>query len=510
MFPEITVRVGDQDILYVPKEDASTSENSATPASPDTASSPTIGIAVTTRNRPEVFERFLVEHEKFCPPNVRLAVVDDASSKPLVKTGQPWPEVMEHRFERNVGIAKAKNKCIELLMAMGVEHLFIFDDDTWPIAKNWWEPYVNHPEPHFCYLFKDIGPGGKPIPNKPRTIYDSRLMFAYDMPRGCMLYLHRSVVERVGGYRPEFGVWGWEHTEYSERIHNAGLTLCRFQDVKDSDKLLWCADQNLGRDLPGFKRSVPDQTRRTEMAKNQKVYEQFKGTSDYVEYRELPNLVLTSCLNRVKDPQRKTAPALTPENFKAWERSLKGALPVVLHDFEPGERALSQPAPRGWRRAAFGANPYIQRWVNAYQALRHLPAKWVWCTDGTDVTMLREPWDEMEPGVLYIGYEPKVIGIPWMVKGHPAYREWIDANGGELLLNAGVVGGEHAIVMEFCHDLAAEGLEVDHTGYYGDMAAINKLLRSPKWEGRWKTGPLVVSLFKHDDTHNAWSWWKHK
>lgn len=469
-----------------------------------------IGIAVTTHNRPQVLEKCLEHIDKFTDTDYVLHVVDDASTPASTHTkGAPGSL---YRFETNVGIARAKNKCLELLMqGVEVEHLFVFDDDTYPITTGWWEPYAEHTEPHLCYLFKDIARSGRVLPDKPKTVYDDGTMYALAQPRGCMMYFHRSVIERVGGYRPEFGIWGWEHVELSERIFHAGLTLCKFQDIKGSDKLLHCLDETWGRGIPGYKRSLPDRVRISELARNNKVYEQFEGSSDYVEYRDLPNLVITSCLTQVQDPQpsRRTAPKLTPADFAAWERSIKGALPVVLHDIPHGHKSLPQPTPRGWKRAASGLNPYVQRWVNAYQFLRHSPARWVFCTDGTDVVMLREPWREMEQGKLYLGWEPKVVGDVWLAQHHAAYRDWIDANGGLPLLNAGVCGGDHATVMEFAHDVATEGIEVDHTRYAGDMAALNKVAYSEKWRGRVVTGPIVTTVFKQNE-RNTWSWFKHK
>ena len=42
------------------------------------------------------------------------------------------------------------------------------------------------------------------------------------------MYQQRRVVERVGGMDERFGAGGHEHAEYSQRIHNAGLTPAAF------------------------------------------------------------------------------------------------------------------------------------------------------------------------------------------------------------------------------------------------------------------------------------------
>src|SRR5690606_11244947 len=79
-----------------------------------------IGIGITTRNRPEALKTTLENVRKHFPPGARLVVVDDASEKPV-------PEA-DFRFPRNVGIARAKNKCLKMLQ--DCEHLFLLDDDV--------------------------------------------------------------------------------------------------------------------------------------------------------------------------------------------------------------------------------------------------------------------------------------------------------------------------------------------------------------------------------------------
>ena len=103
----------------------------------------TIGIAITTRNRRDIFQKTYAEIKRFAPSNSVLVVVDDASSVPC-------PEAT-FRFEQNVGIARAKNKCFELLYKAGCEHFFLFDDDCYPKCEDWYRPYVESREPHLNY-----------------------------------------------------------------------------------------------------------------------------------------------------------------------------------------------------------------------------------------------------------------------------------------------------------------------------------------------------------------------
>jgi glycosyltransferase involved in cell wall biosynthesis len=181
-----------------------------------------IGVGVTTRNRPDVLAQALEAWEKYLPDGAEFVIVDDASDEPA--------KGATYRFEQNVGVARAKNKCMELLTDRGVEHLFLFDDDTFPITADWWKPYVASPEPHLMFAWGDIH-------------YQVDGLIGYQWPKGCMLYAERRVLDRVGGMDPVFGLWGCEHMSWSDRIHNAGLTTCRYQDVPDSHELIRSLDR---------------------------------------------------------------------------------------------------------------------------------------------------------------------------------------------------------------------------------------------------------------------------
>jgi len=454
-------------------------------------SSPKMGVAITTHNRADVAAR-CVEAVLLNSPGAYVVVVDDASSEPFVPVGGAHL----HRFDQQQGIAKAKNKCIELLFDAGVEHMFLLDDDCWPTNPSWLSKYADHPEPHLCFLFKDRNNRGH-ILDTPRTTYDDGTMWAQDHPRGCLLYLHRSVVEKVGGYRPEFGIWGNEHVEYSRRIFNAGLTLQPFQDVCGSSEFVYSLDaEPSGHD--GFMRSVPEKVRLAELARNDITLAKFIDSDDFVEFRSLPNVMLTSLFTSSIDPQRNKKWAADPALIEPWRKSIVGAESVVLHD--------ELPEAPGFVKMPSGHIAYVQRWCAYYQYLRDHPARWVFCTDGSDVTMLNPPWDELEQGKLYVGYEPTIVGIPWMIDRHPEHRDWVLNNGGRMLLNCGVVGGDHATVLEFCHDMAAENLAKQSVF---DMGSFNKIAYSDKWNHRLVTGPKVTTLFKQKESNN-WSWFQHK
>lgn len=144
--------------------------------------------------------------------------------------------------EGHQGVAVNKNTGIELLMDQQVQHLFLCDDDTWPIHEMATKEHINLGLPHsmVCWGLSRL------LPRKdPQAAYAT-----WKWPRGVMLYTHCAVIEHVGGMVEDFGFGGHEHAEWSRRIHQAGLTPASFvtpalyaNDNGRGARLLWnCED----------------------------------------------------------------------------------------------------------------------------------------------------------------------------------------------------------------------------------------------------------------------------
>src|SRR5690554_8236560 len=65
--------------------------------------------------------------------------------------------------------------------------------------------------------------------------------------------------------------------------------------------------------------------------------------------------------------------------------------------------------------------------------------------------MLRDPFREMEDGVLDTGFENATLRNSWMLKNHPdsKLQEFMRENPNMQLLNAGLLGGSRELVMGF-------------------------------------------------------------
>lgn len=474
---------------------------------PENMASSRIGIAITTHNRPDVLKRAIEQHMKHLPSGALVVVIDDGSSPAaIVPNG-----VKLVRHDQSLGIVASKNASLTALVDTGCEHLFLWDDDAWPIADNWHLPYIESPEPHLAYQFLDLA--GRNKLNDLSVLYRDDQHVAYTGQRGVMLYYHRSAIETVGGFDPVYGRGMYEHSDLALRIHNAGLTTWAYSDVVGSEKLIHSLDEH-----ESVERSVPRPDRQALVERNVKIHNERRDTgfTGYVEYRQQRDVVITTLLTSQPDPQRGSRMQPDPTALTTWAKSIRGADAIVLAD------QLTS-APGGAQLVTVpdvAMNVYFRRWLHIWQHLRdHSEYRFVWCTDGTDVEMLREPWEEMQPGKVYVGSEPKTYADTWAKQNHPEriYQEFIEAYRNDVMINAGLLGGTRADVMAFAHGIIRLYYRIESYRFWkkekagaavGDMLAFGIVAQS--FADRLVTGPLVHTVFKTDGIGKEAAWWKHK
>jgi len=467
-----------------------------------------IGVAITTHNRADVLTKALAEHEKHRPAGSVFVVVDDGSKQPV--TVPDWVKLV--RNDVSQGIVSAKNACLRALMDAGCQHLFLWDDDAWPVSDGWHHPYIDSPEPHLAYQFLDLA-GPRKLKDITILHQDARHV-AYSGQRGVMLYYRRDVIEKIGGFDWVYGRGMYEHSDLAMRIYHAGLTSWAFADVSGSEKLIYSMDEH-----EAVIRSVPAADRDALVKRNAEIHNRRRhaGYTAYVPLIEPVNVVLTSMLTEAPDPQRGTRLQATPDMLAAWAKSIKGGKAVILADHLDAAPAGAEIA----KVHPSNQNPYFLRWLHVYGWLRdHPETEWVWATDGTDVEMLAEPWGHMEPGKLYVGSEHKTLADKWMLSNHPAshLQAFLKENSHRLMLNAGLVGGDRQTVMAFAHDMVKDWHSLASRRFWnveragnevGDMAAFNFVAYS-KWAEKIETGPRINTVFKTEGVGREYAWWRHK
>lgn len=474
---------------------------------PARSSSARIGIAISTHNRAKVLKSTLEQHQKHLPAGALVVIVDDGSKPAAVVPDG----VQLIRHEQSLGIVAAKNASLLALMDAGCEHLFLWDDDTWPIADNWHLPYIESPEPHLAYQFLDLA-GPKKLKDMAVLHRDDRHV-AYTSQRGVMLYYHRSAIEKVGGFDPIYGRGMYEHGDLAQRINNAGLTTWAYADVTGSEKLIYSLDEN-----EAVERSVPQLDRVQLVKRNCGIFNGRRDTgyTGYADYRPRKNLVLTTLLTSRLDPQRGVHMKADSSVLSNWAASIRGADAIVLADKLDSSPAGCQLV----RVPDIDMNPYFRRWLHIYHFLREHPEyTHVWCTDGTDVEMLHEPWETMEQGKVYVGSEPTLYADAWARKSHPekVYQDFIQAHGKDVMLNAGLLGGNREDVMAFAQGIVRLYYRIESYRFWnmekggkavGDMLAFGVVAKS--FGSRVVTGPQVHTVFRSEGMGKELAWWRHK
>lgn len=235
-----------------------------------------IGIGITTKNRVEQLEKTVATYRKYSQGlDIFIHVVNDGGA-----SIDNWKELGIDAYTENLesrGIPIAKNQNLtELMEHQNIDHIFLSDDDTYPIAEGWSEIFIELPERHSMYIFQTLG-------NQTRGITlrgsDGNLGW-YDHVRGCLLYYYRGVIESVGGFDPIFGAGMYEHTDLSDRIHAFGITKHPYNAPLNGGEYIYCLDQDQAI------ASTFDQTLRNKMIRlNRPLKVRRRGKRIFVDWR---------------------------------------------------------------------------------------------------------------------------------------------------------------------------------------------------------------------------------
>lgn len=157
-------------------------------------------------------------------------------------------------------------------------------------------------------------------------------------------------------------------------------------------------------------------------------------------------------------------------------------------------------------------NPYFQRWINIEKCLEeNKDIDKVFCVDAGDVLMLKNPFEELIDGVIYIGTQNEKVGTLWLIYNHNSYPEidFINLYRDHKLLNAGILGGDREVVLDYVKEinrLRAETKKAHRS--LTDMCIFN-IVGWTKFKSKMVIGKMVNTNFGEFET-NETSWFKHK
>lgn len=140
---------------------------------------------------------------------------------------------------KKIPVSANKNNVLAMCYDAVAQHIFIVDEDCYPIDKDWHLLYINSGLNHACWNFNRLRLGTRlfnDTKNNPHMCWD------YETPNGCMLYFKREVINTIGGWDTDFKGYGYEHVNLSDRIFNVGLSPARYVDIPNSSHLFALSD----------------------------------------------------------------------------------------------------------------------------------------------------------------------------------------------------------------------------------------------------------------------------
>jgi GT2 family glycosyltransferase len=201
-----------------------------------------IGVAIVTYNRQPYFEKCLQALNENRRDVSAVVVVNDGT--PYAGWLKPdWvTSVIQHPVNKSVGVAK--NQAMRALVQLGMEHIFIMEDDMILKSPDVFNKYIETAMISGIYHlnFALHGPANvREGKANPRQIVDYGTVKVCLYPHcvGSFSYFHRGIILNVG-YHDERFKNAWEHVEYTYRVIKKGLhpPFWWFADIEVSDEYI--------------------------------------------------------------------------------------------------------------------------------------------------------------------------------------------------------------------------------------------------------------------------------
>lgn len=190
-----------------------------------------IGIGILSFNRLESLIHLIESIRKYTDLNKTTVFVSDESTDN--KTWQ-WlkdqKDIVAFHNER-CGIAVNSNRILRCLKRF--KYKILLNDDVEILKPGWDDFYFKmmnrYNLKHFCYRQKGIYGAS-------RKIQANGLVKTDDKPHGAVMAIHDDAFKKVGYFDENFGVYGFEHVDYSNRIARACHNRPGYFDVGNADQ----------------------------------------------------------------------------------------------------------------------------------------------------------------------------------------------------------------------------------------------------------------------------------
>jgi len=206
---------------------------------------PHLGIAITTRNRPKMLKLCLEHFAHFRRKHfVRMVIVDDSSDEHNALSN----EALARRFgwtyhysQERLGVARAKNFALSLVRDCA--WIALFEEDCWPIHDHWDDFLIRVAEINGCEALNACHPNGFRLDHIVETCGESgHSLVKVANSTGYLMLWRRDALEALGGYDSRMGICGGEDTQMNLRCHAAGFKPYPYCGPADIGKYFYSFD----------------------------------------------------------------------------------------------------------------------------------------------------------------------------------------------------------------------------------------------------------------------------
>lgn len=186
---------------------------------------PSVVVGISTCNRADILPKAITSALAQSYPNIRVMVIDDASSDHTPSVRDEFPGISWERFESRQGYVRARN---QIIFSSPEDYYVSLDDDAWflrgdevAIAVDLFES-----RPDVAAVAFDIV-----SPDRPQARSRGANLFVSSFI-GCGHVLRLSTVKSLGGYTEFPGAYGVEEKDLCLRLIDAGYAIVELSGVE--------------------------------------------------------------------------------------------------------------------------------------------------------------------------------------------------------------------------------------------------------------------------------------
>lgn len=203
-----------------------------------------VGVAILSYNRLHCIRR-LVEsiREKTDMSQIRVFILDESTDQSVVNYLNTITDMTVFHFSR-VGIAGNSNRAIRCLAPF--KYKLLLNDDVTVQKQGWHKLYFSVPETgihHFCMRQAGVY-GATKSEGKRHSLGGAQVWTISEKPQGAVLAFDNLTFSKVGFFDEDFGIYGLEHVDWSERVSLSGIQPMGYHDLVNSDQFFKIHDEH--------------------------------------------------------------------------------------------------------------------------------------------------------------------------------------------------------------------------------------------------------------------------